>query len=260
MSDITTLSKNYSLTTDQIKDLEQEFLKLPATEQKNFGQADFERLLANKGYVDINKTDGESPDLQKPKQDGAQTMTNLKSFYSDFEVTASLGAAVMNLITKNAAEQRQATKEVKAATAEATAQSIEEQADKMKEKAIVQLVLGVVSGAITIVGGAATAGRAGAAMGSGMSDGNAMLANTKIGAQQTAYGGAASIVDTVNQFMGTKYDAEIKEIEAETERSRASIDSLKDFNDSLTELIRKCIDTAQSMADSTNQARSKILG
>jgi hypothetical protein len=260
MSDISALSKNYSLTTDQVKDLEQEFLKLPAAQQKSFGQADFERLLANKGYVVLVKTEGESPDLQKPKQDGSETMTNLKTFFSGFDASASLGAAVMSLITKNASEQRQVNKEIKAATSEATAQSIEEQAKEMKEKAIIQLVLGVVSGAITIAGGAATAGRAGAAATSGLSDGTATLTNTKIGAQQQAYGGAASIVDTVSQFVGTKYDAKIKELEAETERSRASVDSLKDFNDSLTELIRKCLDTAQSMADNTNQARAKILG
>jgi hypothetical protein len=258
MFDIGAMSKNYGLDAEQTQSVKESYQSLPPEKQASFGVKDFELLLTNKGYTFLPGGKLSDPNLDKPK---AQVPTGeaLKNFAKGFEGTASLGAVVMSLITKDAAEQRKINKEIKAAEAESTAQSIEEQAKEMREKAIIQLVLGVVSGAVTIAGGAIAAGKAGSALTKNLDPGAAALTNTKIGAEQQAYGGVATITNAVSQFVGTKYDAKIKDLEAKEQRSRSTVENLKDFNDSLTELIRKTIQTAESIADSTNQARSKIL-
>jgi hypothetical protein len=258
MFDISAMSKNYGLTETQTKAVMDSYLALPEEQQAVFGQKDFELLLANKGYVFLPGGELSNPVLAQPKTEVPSAAT-LKGYLEDFEGTASLAACVMFLLTKNAAEQRQANKEIKAAEAEATAQAIEDQAKEMREKAIIQLVLGIVSGAITIAGGAIAAGKAGAGIGQNMDSGQASLYNTQIGGEQQAIGGVANIANTFSQFIGTEYDAKIKELEAKAERSRSTVETLKDFNEALDEMIRKTIQTAEAIAESANQARSKIL-
>jgi hypothetical protein len=255
------MGRSFGLTREQSVEAESKFQALPEGLKASFNQKDFELLMKGPG-IPFLLAGRDEPPLSPPATVSGSSSggTSKLSSLLGSEGGATLGAAVMAMMTMSAAEQRQANKEIKAAEAEATAQKIEDQAEKMKEKAILQLVMGVLSGAITIAGGAITAGKAGAAMGSGMSQADATLYNTKLGGQQQAYGGGATIVNTVGQFIGGMYDAEIKKMDADIERSRANVEALKDFNEGLTELIRKSLDSAQSMAESANQARSKILG
>jgi hypothetical protein len=251
------MGRSFGLTREQSVEAETKFQGLPEGFKSSLVQKDFELLLTGQG-IPFLLAGSDEPTLSPPAT--ASSSSSKLTSLLDAGGTATLAGSVMALLTLSAAEQRQANKEIKAAEAESTAQTIEKQAELMKKKAIVQLVLGVLSGAISIAGGIATAGKAGAAMGSGMSQADATLYNTKLGAQQQAYGGAGGIVNTVSQFVGGMFDTEIKKLDADVERSRANVEALKDFNEGLTELIRKSLDTAQAMAESANQARTKILG
>jgi hypothetical protein len=257
MIDFGAMSRSYGLTPEQMSAVEIKFNELSEAEKASFSEADFQLLLKDQG-IDYLKPGSDEPTLPPPS--GGSSDTSKLRALIDSGGSATLGGAIMALLVLNAAEQRQANKEIKAAEAEATAQTIEAQAEKMKEKAIVQLVLGIVSGAVTIAGGMITAGKAGAAMGSGMSQADATLYNTKVGGIGQAFGGAATIGNAINQFVGGMYDTEIKKMDAQVERSRANVETLKDFNEALTELIRKSLETSQAMAESANQARTKILG
>ena len=43
------------------------------------------------------------------------------------------------------------------------------------------------------------------------------------------------------------YDANIKEMDAEIEKSRSTVEQLKDINEALNELIRKSLSTAEAI-------------
>jgi hypothetical protein len=260
MIDIGTMSKNYGLTNEQAKDVEASYQSLSETKRERFNRNDFELLLAYRGISSLPTGKLDLPILDPPLTDPTQNPGDLSSRLKGFESTATLGAAIMALLTKNAAEQRQFNKEIKAAEAEVMAKQIEEQAKDMRDKAIVKLVMGVIAGAVTVIGGAITAGKAGSAMRAGLSDGQAMLTNTKISAVQSAFGGVSTIANTGGEFAGSLYDVKIKKEDAMIERHRQNVDFLKDFNDSLTELIRKSLSTTEAIVESTNQARAKILG
>jgi hypothetical protein len=259
MIDFSALSRSFGLTREQAATAESRLEGLPEQLRANLGQSDFELLMMGQS-APLPLTGSGGPTLSPPAAGGSSDSSQLAGLLSDQGGSATLGGAIMALLTKSAAEQRKANKEVKAAEAESIAKTMEAQAKEMKEKALVQLILGIVSGAITVIGGLVTAGRAGAAMGSNMSAGDAALYNAKIGGQSQAFGGTASMVDSVSQYVGTMYDVEIKKMDAQIERSRANVEALKDFNESLTELIRKCLDTQLTMAENANQARSRILG
>jgi hypothetical protein len=204
----------------------------------------------------------QSPEVEKPKTpsgNAAETVNILKGLLASFGASASPGAAIMALLTQNSAEQRRVNKEIKATAAESIAKTMETQADEMRSAAVTQLVLGVVAGAITVLGGAFAAVKAGGALGAGLSPEAATLTNLKLSAQQTASGGVASILGAVSDYIGTTSQADIKDKDADIERTRATIETLKDFDDALTEMIRKCISTAEAMQESSNQARAKIL-
>jgi hypothetical protein len=247
MFDISGMSQKYGLTTEQTKIIENAYLALPEERRENFGQADFEALLANQGW----QRGGDDPPMPPPKYD---------LDFAGLELMPTPGAAVMALITKNAAEQRQINKNIKAAEAEEVAKTIEEQAEEMKKKAVLQLVMGCISGAVSIAGGLCTACRAGSALGAKMESGQAMLKSTQLGGEQSAWQGLSTIFSTVSQYYGTVYDANIKEMDAKIERTRSGIDALKDLNEALTDLIRKSLQTSESVQESSNQARAKILG
>jgi uncharacterized phage infection (PIP) family protein YhgE len=75
----------------------------------------------------------------------------------------------------------------------------------------------------------------------------------------TAGGGGAKIADALSQYYGSMYQAEFKDMDADTERMRHMRDSLKELNDSLKELIQKSLSSMDSIQQSQNQALARIL-
>ncbi len=167
------------------------------------------------------------------------------------------GAVIMALITEVSAEQRQRNRELAWAQTEAVVDSMKNQADEMRKMAATQLVLGLASAATTIAGGVAQAKIAGG--GKGMGDGAAMLQSAKAQGAGTAISGGAKIFDSASQFAGSMFQAQIKEMEADQERMRATRDSIKDLNDGLKELIQKSLSSAESIQQGKNQATTRIL-
>ncbi len=165
------------------------------------------------------------------------------------------GAVIMALITEVTADQRQQNKELMWAQTEAVVKSMHDQADKMRNMAVAQLVLGLASAVTTVAGGVAQA----AVAAGGGPDASAMLQSTKGQGIGTAVGGGAKALDSVGQFIGSMYQAEFKEMEADQEKMRAMRDSLKDLNDGLKELIQKSLSSAENIQQSKNQATTRIL-
>lgn len=159
------------------------------------------------------------------------------------------GAAIMALITEISAEQRQQNRELARVATEAVVESMKDQADKMRDMAVTQLVLGLASAATTVAGGIAQAKVAGGAGDQA----------TKAQGVGTAVGGGAKALDAVNQFAGSMFQAEFKEMEADQERMRSTRDSLKELNDGLKELIQKSLSSAESIQQGKNQATTRIL-
>lgn len=176
------------------------------------------------------------------------------------------GAVVMAMITEFSAEQRQQNRELAWAETEAVVTSMKDQADKMRDMAITQFVIGLASAATTMAGGIAQAkmaasGMAQAKAGSGgkVGDGEGMVISAKAQGVGTAVGGGAKALDAANQFVGSMFQAEFKEMEADQEKMRAMRDSLKDLNDGLKELIQKSLSSAESIQQGKNQATTRIL-
>jgi hypothetical protein len=166
------------------------------------------------------------------------------------------GAIIMALITEVAADQRQQNRELMWAQTEAVVDSMKDQADKMRAMAVTQMVIGLAAAATTMAAGIAQA-KVASAKSSG--PGASMIQSAKAQGVGQAVGGGAGALNSVNQFVGSMFQAEFKEMEADQERMRATRDSIKDLNDGLKELIQKSLASAESIQQGKNQATTRIL-
>lgn len=87
-----------------------------------------------------------------------------------------------------------------------------------------------------------------------------MLLNTRVGSFNSGMGGITGIMGSASQSVGTFFDANIKEMEADVERMRAQQDALKSLDESLQAVIQKALSTQDAIQQSMNQARTKIMG
>jgi hypothetical protein len=191
---------------------------------------------------------------------------------AEFGVLPSPGALVMSLVTKYAGEQREQNRQIRHEMTEQIVASMQEQADKMREMAAIQLAMGIASGAITIASGVLQVGTAVVAFKVGaVPDGAteaqksaidakvSVINSTSQGVGQAA-GGVAGIAKSIGDFYGTIYQAKIKEMDADQEKLRDMRDALKDLDEGLKELIQKALAAQDSIQQTQNQARTKILG
>ena len=116
--------------------------------------------------------------------------------------------------------------------------------------------MGLTSAAINIASGAAQAKIAG---GPSSGPGGGMLLAAKAQGVGKAIGGGAEVFGSINQFVGSMYQAKFKEMEADQEKMRTFRESLKDFNDGLKELIQKSLSSQESILQGKNQATTRIL-
>lgn len=243
------VDKGANLDSARFQDLQGQLEKLYKEKGSRLTEADFQNFLA------ANQLDGrkfsfnELPALAKPGLD----------YYLDIlgEGGLSPGAAIMALITKDAAEQRKANKEMINLQTEEVVANIEEQAKEMRNKAVAQLVMGLVSGSLSIAGGLTSLGVGAAGLKAGT---DITMLGQKMGAVGSIFQGATSLIGAGGQFAGAMYDGAIKELEAKAERLRADRDILKEFNNSWTDLIQKTLSASDAIQQSMNQARAKILG
>ena len=220
------------------------------------------------------------------------TATNLSAIsgWSASGAIPSPGAAIMALIGRNAAEERQLNRELVAKETEHIAEQLEEEAKEMRKKAVAQLVTGIVSGSVQIGMGVTSMTMAGksfsdaktstglqleakslkadgaldaaAQLGASAKDfsAHASKLSTTANALNSVSQGTTGILNSMGQFVSSQYDVELKKMEADEERMRAKRDFLKDMTQSLTELIQKALSTADSIQQNMNQTRARILG
>ena len=174
----------------------------------------------------------------------------------DWPGLPSPGALIMSVTTEYAAAQRRQNQELMWQETEALAQSMKDQAKEMRQAAVTQLVLGCVSGAVNIVGGIAQVGIAGSSAKQALTDPTMMVKLQGVG-QMT--GGAAKMIESGGQYVGSQMQARLKEMDADQEKMRAVRDSIKNLDETLRELIRKSLSAQNDIQASTNQARTRIL-
>ncbi|MDR0672093.1 MAG: type III secretion system translocon subunit SctB [Zoogloeaceae bacterium] len=192
---------------------------------------------------------------------------------AEFGVAPSPGALVMSLVTKYVAEQREQNREIRHQMTEQIVASMQDEADKMREMAAIQLAMGIVSGALTIAGGAVQTGMSAAALKTpaipkGQADTPATPSASNNGQSLNFMGqgmsqgmsGAAGIAKAIGDYYATRFQAEMKEMQADQERMREMRDSVKDLDEGLKELIQKTLAAQDSIQQAQNQARAKILG
>ena len=238
------------------------------TQAPGFNQQQYNQLLesARSLRVDVSMVDSKllaevnngksfdealkllSSDLPKLASPNAYAFDQLKGWIG----APAPGALVMALVTELSAQQREQNREMMWAETEAIAKSMKDQAKEMRTMAGIQLAMGLTSAAINIASGVAQAKIA-------SGPGNGMLLAAKAQGVGKAIGGGAEVFGSINQFVGSMYQAKFKEMEADQEKMRTFRESLKDFNDGLKELIQKSLSSQESIPQGKNQATTRIL-
>lgn len=186
--------------------------------------------------------------------------------YAATAALPSFGASYMALITETSAEQRRQAGEQRDLQTEVIAEKINQQAKEMRKKAVTQLVIGVTTGSLQVALSAATMVKQSAKLNSANKIGDIAernAATTKINTDAQTVNqinqGVGSTLSSINQFAGTMFDANIKEMDADIERSRTMLDKLKNLDESLREVIQKTLGAMDSIQQSKNQTNTKIL-
>lgn len=167
----------------------------------------------------------------------------------------SPGALILSLITKSSSEARRDNKNAMYEQSKLIQDNILKQADEMKSKAVVQLVFGLISGAISVAQGVASG--ISTYKNPNASDAIIQAKQTRITAFSTAVNSTAS---AFGSYAASSYDVAIKKLEAQTEKFTNEKESLKSFNDSLSESIQKALSSMDNIQQGMNQTRAKILG
>ncbi len=185
---------------------------------------------------------------------------------------ASLAAMLGALIVETAAEQREMNREEIRSATDANVENLKAQASQLREKAsdiknaaIASGVSQIASGAMSIIGGSASAYMGGKSM--GMSEAAAKATAMKGAGYSAAlegggavFGGIGKLVEGGFNASQVEHDAKIKELEASHDKNEELIATLKSYNEGLKDVIDRMLSAVQSMTESSNQARTKILG
>lgn len=261
------LESDYSIRTDKTKaDLDKEIMAL-VSEGASFSDA-------------VKNIRSSLPPLVTPMQKFNPTTYAAGGL-------PSFGANYLALITDLSAEQRRQNAEMRAMQTEEMIHKIQEQAATIRNKAVTQLITGIVSGTLSIAQGAASIGMTASGLRSAsktaadakagvLADGgsaaeaasaytasfqqsNVMLGN-KVTGFNSAAGGVTSIVNSAGQYVATMYDAEMKSLEGDVERIRATQQMLESLDESLKALIQKALSAQDAIQQNMNQTRTRILG
>lgn len=183
------------------------------------------------------------------------------------EIPPSMGAAVLSLIAKLAAESRRASADQRAAEVNNVIEQIRGQAQDMRDKADKQFAYALTASIITGTMGLVTLGASAAfapKMMPGMTEAELSakqgMFSTITGAINSIGTGLSGSIQAVGTSEGGLADSKIKLKEAEQERIRSMIDQLRSTEESLMDLVRKAIAVQDAIQQNTNQTRSKILG
>lgn len=168
----------------------------------------------------------------------------------------SPGAIYAALIVDNAAEQRRQNRESIVAQGMEIVGRMEDEADKIREGASQRFACAVAAGVVSFVASAVQLGMACNAMKSE----NVDVTLAKGQAVQGMMGAGAQIINAGGEYAQSLRSAEAKKLQAEQERIRTMMEQTKQTNEALRDLIAKALDFMNSMQQSMNQTRTRILG
>jgi len=194
---------------------------------------------------------GELPDV--PVQIGDDELPSLDL------MPASLGASALAAIQKLANEERQTASTIEFNNSLAIADKMKTQADNIEHNAKVQLALNLTAAVIQISASCASVGMSSKAIAGGGSDGALMIKNTQIQGVSGGLNGIASMFTAGATFHDSMTQADNKRIDAEIERMRANNAQLDSLQTAMKELIKSARQNQDSIQQSTNQTRTKIL-
>lgn len=186
---------------------------------------------------------------------------------SAFVGIPSPGADVLALLSDLADEQRRANREQMMAQTQAAVATIKEQAQMTRDQAVSNLVMGLVSSTIQIGTSLSSAIGSGKIISSteGIADAGLRAAmmqakSTQLQGFTQSVSGLADMLDATKGFISSQNDAAIKEKDAQLEMIRAFRAQLESLDDVFKELIHKATSTHDSIQQTTNQTRTRILG
>ncbi len=188
---------------------------------------------------------------------------------SAFLALPSPGAALLALVTEANAESKKMSQQLAFEKGLQAVDKMKEEAESIRSNAIVQCAMGCASGLVSIgsgVAGGCLATGAGPLLKTTNAGGEVVQ---KYSTQQlsalstsvtTSIGGLTRVNDSIAGMLNSFASAEQKEMQAEAEMFRNLRDSLKSLVDNYNQVIAKALSTTDSLQQSTNQARTKIMG
>mgnify|MGYP007069936615 CR=1 FL=1 len=182
-----------------------------------------------------------------------------KPNYPVLTTMPSPGASVLALLTDITNEQRKITSDARIESTKVLVAKMREEADTIREKATAQLIMGLVSGTIQIAGGITTAGMSGSALKNGLAGEQLAAKNNLIQGVGQVFSGTSKIMDTVSNSYGLYKDAEIVTIKSDEEQVREMRERMSQLDESMRQLINRTNSTIDSIVQSSQQARNKIL-
>lgn len=194
----------------------------------------------------------DSPNLPTPEQTSSKDLkawTNLTSPW----------ALVASLIIDQAQQQRQTNLTMIKTEGEMIVANIEQQADKIKEGAIQKFACALTGAALNIAGGLTSLGSHAIGMKQGAA-GNPQMVEATAQSLNGIFGSAGSMFTAGGEFGESLRSAESKELEADAERIRTTLELTKQSDEALRDLVSKSLDYINSMQSNMNQTRAKILG
>lgn len=179
----------------------------------------------------------------------------------------SLGAVALSALQELTDEQRRATNLQRYQQAMTIVDTLHDQADKIRDNATTAFALAITSSVITIGASLYNVAQTSRMLNSTSSiESDVLRAATiqaetqRIGSVSQSLGGVANMFSSSATFSDTIGQAALKEYDAVVEQMRADNAQLDSLVDSLREVIRKAVETQESIAQAENQARTKILG
>ncbi len=186
--------------------------------------------------------------------------------FSAFPAVPSPGADMLALLGEVADDQRRANNDARSALLQSTVSEIKSQASKIRTQAAVNLASGLISAGMQIAQGAYSSIASGAALksvkGLDLSTQSTLLQlkSAKIQGNAQAFEGVGGVIKSIMDYESKLFDADIKLSEANVEGLRDMRERLSSLDQSLNELISKATSVQQTIADSVNQTRTRIVG
>lgn len=170
---------------------------------------------------------------------------------------ASPAALIASLIVDQAAEQRVTNRSIIRSQGDMIAANMEQQADKIREGATQKFACAVAGAVVNMAAGAASIGIGAHGIKTGA---DAQITAAKAQGYSTMISSVGTMISAGGDYAQSLRSAEAKELEAQAEQIRTSMELTKQANEAMRDLVSKSLDFMNSMQANMNQTRTRILG